>query len=95
MEIRVVEYADQWFAALAAFNARLAAAGSSSSFPPPPDPRSRPPRFHDGLNRFATWLWKGGARSHPGMTRLCAGHPLGHPVLWVRAPGLACAARTH
>ncbi len=52
MDIRVVEYADQWAEAIAAFNARLAAGGSSVSFPPPPDPSARSPRFHDGLKQI-------------------------------------------
>ena len=51
MHIRIVEYADQWAEALAAFNARLATGGSSVAFPPPPDPAHRPPRFHDGLKQ--------------------------------------------
>ena len=37
MHLRIVEYADQWSEALAAFNARLDAAGNPFRLPPPPD----------------------------------------------------------
>ncbi len=50
MGIRVVEYAEQWNAALAAFNARLAAGGSKVCFPPPPQRDVGPPWFHQGLD---------------------------------------------
>ena len=48
MHIRVVEYGEEFAAALAAFNARLAAAGRDVHFPPP-RAASAPPVFHQGL----------------------------------------------
>ena len=47
--LRVVEYADEWNDALAAFNVRLAASGSNFRFPPPPDRDVATPVFHQGL----------------------------------------------
>ncbi len=48
MAIRIVEYAEELRNALAAFNARLAAAGCDVRFPPPRD-AAAPPVFHQGL----------------------------------------------
>src|SRR5208283_4505811 len=47
--IRVVEYADEFCDALAAFNERLAAGGSTVCFSPPPNSGVAPPTFHQGL----------------------------------------------
>src|SRR5208337_1038233 len=49
MQIRVVEYAEEWRDALSAFNQRLAAAGSKIRFPPPANRESAVPRFHQDL----------------------------------------------
>ena len=51
MQVRIVEFAEQWSAPLDAFNARLAAADSSAFFPAPPDPHAGPARFHQGLKQ--------------------------------------------
>ena len=49
MKIRVVEYADEFSDALAAFNARLDAGGSSFRLPPPPDLHISSPKVYTGL----------------------------------------------
>ncbi|MEI8372068.1 MAG: hypothetical protein WCJ35_04440 [Planctomycetota bacterium] len=49
MKIRVIEYADEWSDALAAFNVRLAAGGGKVSFPPPFVLDVAAPAFHHGL----------------------------------------------
>jgi len=49
MTIRVIEYAEEWSDALAAFNARLAAGGSKICFSPPADRDVAVPTFHQGL----------------------------------------------
>ena len=64
---------DEWLAALEAFNARLAAAGSSVFFPPPPDPRTHPPRFHQGLKQVRYLAVEEGPEAGPD----CAGRVRG------------------
>ena len=76
MKIRMVEYSEEWAAALEAFNARLAAAGRAVRFPPP-DPPDHPPRFHNGLrqSRYLAVEERGEA-GHPLAGYSLAGCPL-------------------